>query len=201
MRSKANALTLASWQSRAILARGILAMLFGATIFLVAEGTLAVLVLLVGTYVLFDGLIGVALGVSEFDDKDPWWPTLAGGILGLGTGGIMLLMPGAAVAALIWSVAVWAIIRGMFDVLAALRLQPKLEREWLLGLGGILSFSFGVLMFMYPRTGAAMIATFIGVYALVFGIVLTACGIRLRGSMHALVLKGFNPVAPHITRS
>jgi uncharacterized membrane protein HdeD (DUF308 family) len=169
MRSKANALTLASWQSRAILARGILAMLFGATIFLVAEGTLAVLVLLVGTYVLFDGLIGVALGVSEFDDKDPWWPTLAGGILGLGTGGIMLLMPGAAVAALIWSVAVWAIIRGMFDVLAALRLQPKLEREWLLGLGGILSFSFGVLMFMYPRTGAAMIATFIGVYALVFG--------------------------------
>ena len=48
-------------------------------------------------------------------------------------------------------------------------------------IAGIVSIIFGVLVFVYPVSGALAIAWLIGVYALVFGVSMLAFGIRLSG--------------------
>jgi uncharacterized membrane protein HdeD (DUF308 family) len=50
----------------------------------------------------------------------------------------------------------------------------------LLGLGGVVSVVFGILVMGFPITGALVIAIWWGIYAIVFGATLVGLGFRLR---------------------
>jgi uncharacterized membrane protein HdeD (DUF308 family) len=50
-----------------------------------------------------------------------------------------------------------------------------------LAVGGILSIVFGVLLIIWPAAGLVTMAWLIGLYALLFGILLIGLGFRLRG--------------------
>ena len=73
-----------------------------------------------------------------------------------------------------------AIVRGVLDLVAAVRLRREIEGEWLLALSGVLSIIFGVVVFLFPSAGALTIAWLMGIYAAAWGIVLIGLGIRLR---------------------
>ena len=76
--------------------------------------------------------------------------------------------------------AAWALISGGLMVAAAVRLHASHGRWWL-GLGGVASLLWGVLLFAAPVMGAVVLTWWLGIYAIVFGIALLACGWRLRG--------------------
>ena len=52
-----------------------------------------------------------------------------------------LLWPGVTAVALLYLIAVWAIVRGVFEILAPFHLRRDLTNEWLLALNGALSGS------------------------------------------------------------
>ena len=66
------------------------------------------------------------------------------------------------------------------SIAAAIRLRKVITNEWFLALAGVLSVIVGIVLFAYPGAGALAIAIVIGVYALMFGAVLIALGVRLR---------------------
>jgi uncharacterized membrane protein HdeD (DUF308 family) len=74
----------------------------------------------------------------------------------------------------------WAILTGVLEIIAAIRLRKVISGEWLLALSGLLSVAFGVLVLAFPGAGAIGIAFILGVYAAAAGIVLIALGVRLR---------------------
>jgi uncharacterized membrane protein HdeD (DUF308 family) len=156
--------------------RGLLAVLFAFCAFIWPGLTLGVLVLLWGAFAIVDGVIAIAAGAST-----RWWSQVFFGVLGVVAGLIALFMPGITALALLMVIAAWAIVRGVFEIVAAIRLRKELTGEWLLILAGAVSVAFGVLMVLYPAAGALAVVWLIGLQALMAGIFLFALAFRLRG--------------------
>jgi uncharacterized membrane protein HdeD (DUF308 family) len=77
-------------------------------------------------------------------------------------------------------VGAWALVTGIAEIVAAIRLRKQIEGELMLGLAGLVSAIFGVLVLVWPIAGAVTIATLIGIFALIYGVVLIVLGFRLR---------------------
>ena len=60
-------------------------------------------------------------------------------------------------------------MRGIFEIVAAIRLRKEIEGEWLMALAGALSIAFGALMFAFPGSGAVAVVWWIGAYAVAIG--------------------------------
>lgn len=175
--------------------RGVLAILFGVVALLVPGTALIALVLVFGFYALLDG------GVSFFHalthrGRPRWWVGLLEGIVGIGIGILTFLWPGITGLALLYLIAFWAILTGILEVVAAIQLRKEIENEWLLGLGGVLSVAFGVLLIISPVSGALAIAWLIGIYAIMFGVTLIVLGFRLRNRVPSVNRTNQTPLSP-----
>lgn len=160
--------------------RGIAAIVFGILAFIWPGPTLLALVLLFGAYALVDGVASLVLVLRRRRPKDtPVWAMVLVGIAGIGAGVVTFLWPGITAVALLAVVAAWAIVRGIFEIIAAVRLRKEIEGEWLLGLAGALSIVFGVLLLLQPGAGLLALVWLVGIYALIAGVVYISLGVRL----------------------
>ncbi len=132
---------------------------------------------LFGAYALVDGILAI---VSTFRSGE-WWPPLLEGTVGITAGVGAFLWPGITALALLYLIAAWAILTGILEIVAAIRLRKVIENEWWLALGDVASVILGVIMVATPEAGALGLVWAIGAYALLFGITLIALGFRLRG--------------------
>jgi uncharacterized membrane protein HdeD (DUF308 family) len=160
--------------------RGVFALLFGFLAFVAPGATLTTLVFVFGFYAILNGAFALyaAWNLRSFDR---WWVFLLEGLLGIVAGVIAFVYPGAAALAFLSILAAWAILVGILQIVAAIRLRKEIENEWSLGLSGLASVVFGVLLVVWPRSGLVAISWIIGLYAIAFGIMLLVLGSRLRG--------------------
>jgi len=161
--------------------RGVLAILFGIVAFVLPGLTFVVLVIWFGAYAFVDGIFTVIAAIMNRTKNDRWWVLLLEGLLGIVVGILTFLQPGITGAALVYLIAAWAIITGVLEVIAAIRLRQEIQGEFWLALTGVLSVIAGIAMFLFPDTGAIAIVWIIGAYALLFGIMLLVLAFRLRG--------------------
>jgi uncharacterized membrane protein HdeD (DUF308 family) len=163
-----------------VLIRGVAGVLFGIATFFAPGVSLAVLVLLFGTYALLDGVLAVITAVRRRNVSDRWWMLLLEGLVGIAAGIVTLVWPGITALALLYVIAAWALLTGAFEIAAAIRLRKIITGEWLLVLSGIASIGLGILLMIFPGPGALVMVLWIGAYAFVFGILLIALSLRLR---------------------
>lgn len=163
----------------AVVLRGVFAVIFGLLALIWPGATLFVLIMLFGAYALVDGVFALiaAFRVAGGDR----WPLLLEGVVGILIGLLTFFWPGVTALVLLSFIAAWAIITGIFEIVAAIRLRREIEGEWALGLAGVASLIFGVLLILFPGAGALSLIWLIGAYAIVFGILLILLGLRLRG--------------------
>ena len=145
--------------------------------------TVLALVLVFGVYAFADGVLALVGAVRAIRSNERWGALLLEGIAGIGAAVVSWLWPHITVLALVWVIAAWAVITGIFEIVAAIRLRKLIRGEWLLGLAGVVSVIFGVVIVGEPLAGAVVIALTVGAYALIFGIVMIALGLRLRSWM------------------
>jgi uncharacterized membrane protein HdeD (DUF308 family)/sporulation protein YlmC with PRC-barrel domain len=157
------------------------AILFGILAFAWPGITLFVLVLFFGAYMLVDGLFAIVAAVRAAGREARWWLLLIEGVLGVLAGLVAAFWPGLTALALLYFIAAWAIVTGILEIAAAVRLRREIAGEWALGLSGLLSLLFGVLLVVIPApAGILSLLWLIGVYAIAFGVVLLVLAFRVR---------------------
>ena len=163
-----------------VVLRGLVAVLFGVAAFVWPGLTTLALVIMFGVYALVDGLFAVVTGLTHIQDTPRWWVFLLEGLVGIIAGVVAVLFPAVATLALLALVAAWAIITGVLEIAAAIRLRREIANEWFLALGGVLSIGLGLLLIFRPLAGGLALIWTIGAYALIFGVLLISLGFRLR---------------------
>lgn len=159
-----------------LLIRGILAVLFGLMAFAWPALTLVTLVLLYGAYAFVDGLTAIWLAVSSRA-----WGLLLFGILGVIVGIYTFFYPGSAALVLLYLIAAWALVRGIFEIVTAVQLRKEISYEWALIVSGLISIIFGIVLAANPRGGALAMVVVIGAFAFMFGVMMIVLAFRVRG--------------------
>jgi uncharacterized membrane protein HdeD (DUF308 family) len=164
----------------ALLIRGIAAVIFGIFALFWPGATAVALVLVFGAYAFVDGVFAIVAAFRAAESHERWLAFAIEGLVGLAIAAITIFRPGITGYALYVTIAVWAVITGILELVAAIQLRRMIQGEWLLILGGVASIVFGGLLIAYPLSGVLTVIYLIGAYAIVFGVVFIGFAFRLR---------------------
>ena len=164
----------------ALILRGLAAVIFSVLTFVLPGVTLQVLILMFGAYMLVDGVFRVAAALGGRRSSSHWGLMLLHGLLGIGLGIFTWIAPGVTAVALLVYIAIWAVITGVLEIVAAIRLRHEIRGELWLGLGGLLSIAFGAMVLLFPLAGALSMVWMLAGYAMAFGVSMVVLGVRLR---------------------
>jgi uncharacterized membrane protein HdeD (DUF308 family) len=165
--------------------RGLLAILFGVLAYAWPGITIATLVLFFGAFALVSGIFAVIAAFAGRKAHEDWWVLLLEGLLGILVGVLTWRAPGITALALVLYIAAWALVTGVLEIVAAIRLRKQIQGEFWLALSGLLSVAFGALLLFSPGAGALALLWIIAAYAIVFGVVLILLGFRVRNAVPA----------------
>jgi uncharacterized membrane protein HdeD (DUF308 family) len=157
-----------------IIIEGIFAIIIGLFLIVSPGMTIAIIIQALGLYWLLAGLLAI---VSIFIDKTNWGWKLAGGLLGIVAGILVIRHP-------LWStilipttlaiaIGVLGIIVGLIDVIQAFK-----GAGWGTGILGVLSIILGTIIFLNPTIAAFASAFLIGLIAIVGGVAAIIMALR-----------------------
>src|SRR5262252_869345 len=164
----------------AIALRGLVAVLFGIAAFTWPGITLWALVALFGAYALVDGIFAIIESFRRDVVGERWWALLFEGFVGIAIGVLTFFWPGLTAMGLLYLIAFWAIVTGVFEIITAIRLRHEIRGEWMMALIGVLSIALGFLMVAIPLAGALSVILMIGAYAFATGALMIALAFKLR---------------------
>ena len=165
----------------ALALRGAIAIVFGLAALLRPGIALEALILLFGAYALVDGVFAIVGIFGGTRGGTPRWLLLIEGIAGILAGLIAFVLPGLTALLLLYLIAAWAIVTGIFEIATAIRLRNEIRGEWAVIAGGVLSVVFGVILIVVSSFAAILsLIWLIGIYAVAFGIMLLFAGFRVR---------------------
>jgi len=157
--------------------RGLLAVLFGFAALLLPLGTLEAVGRLFGVYAILEGALVVLIGMRGTQYRGAF---LSEGAFGIMAGLVALAWPGVTALVLLYVIAIWAILSGIAEIIAAVALRREIEGEWVLFLVGVLSVVLGVAMAVLPSVGVLSLIWLVGLYALAVGIAMIVLAFRVR---------------------
>lgn len=109
-----------------------------------------------------------------------WWALALRGVAGIIFGLLTFLMPGVTLAVLVWWFGAYAIVDGIFAIIAAIRVPTGNSRWWALLIEGAAGVIAGVIAFTWTGVTAIVLVYLIGIWAFVTGIFEIVAAIRLR---------------------
>ncbi len=160
-----------------MLVRGIAAILFGIAAFTWPGLTIWALVLLFAGYAIVDGASMIVFGRRM---GNWFWYGLAG-LVSMAAGVIAIAWPGITAMALLWVIAAWAILNGIFQIMAGMEIRKEVEGEWVFFVGGALAILFGLILVFRPGTGALGVVWLIGTFMILVGILQVVLSFKLKG--------------------
>lgn len=149
-----------------VLIEGIAAILIGILLVLEPDMTTAILLQVLGLYWLISGILSI---VRIFLDKTRWGLKLAGGILGIIAGLLVLQHP-------LWSTMIipttLILIVGVIGIVVGIvgLIEAFTGAGWGAGVLGILAIIFGILLLLNPVVGATLLPVVLGIAAIVGGV-------------------------------
>lgn len=162
-----------------LLIYGVLAVLFGILALSRPVSTAAVLAWTLGLFAIAEGIISVlALFDREQGVSRGWLIFYA--VVSLAFGVLALSRPLAVASVLLFFIAAWLIVGGIYRIVFAVRVRKEIKGEWLIILSGVLAIALGVMFALNPLVGLAVTTFWIGLLALIYGVSQIVAAFRLR---------------------
>jgi uncharacterized membrane protein HdeD (DUF308 family) len=181
------------------LLRGVVWILFGIAVLAQPGISLVALTLLFGAFAFLDGISIVVTAIGGRQDYENWWLLLLTGLAGIVVGVLTFVSPGSTALGLLYLIAIWAIATGILAFTTAIYLRKEIEGEFWLGLAGLASVAFGVLLIARPGSGVLAVLWLLGVYSIALGAILVVLAFETR-SFTNQVTAGGRDVASSRTR-
>ncbi len=166
-----------SWS---ILLRGALAVAFGVLVLASPSMGVRALIVMFAIFAAADGIASLSTAATHGRAGLAWGWWLVEGLIGLAIAAFAFMRPGATLLAIVLVIGFRAVVLGLFELGGALA-GPRLEHRWLLGLAGVVSIAFGVLLILQPLAGTMALLWLVGAYGIVVGLALVALGLRALG--------------------
>jgi uncharacterized membrane protein HdeD (DUF308 family) len=166
------------WKVTAL--RGVLAIAFAVVILVWPSVGLSVLIALFGAFALVSGVatIAGAINLPLVGAQRSW--LVFEGLLGVAVGVAVFIWPDLSALGLLYAIGAWAIAMGIFEMAVAFVFPFSASWSLLAVLGGLLSIGFGVIMFAHPGAGAVALLGLVAAFALVTGAMQIAFALELR---------------------
>lgn len=170
-----------NWEMLAV--RAACAIFFGILAWIWPGMTVFALIVLFGVYALIDGIAAIVAAVRGVAGTSRVGLAITG-VLGVLVGIAALVSPGVTSLVLLMLIAAWAVVTGVFEIVAAVSLRREIRGEGWHIAGGIVSVLFGIALFTWPATGVLALVWLIGGFSVLFGIVSLVAAFQLRRLGH-----------------
>jgi len=158
--------------------RGTIAIIFGLLAIFSPYIVIFSLMTFFGFFLALSGVLIITLALlGELDSR---LLRIVEGIIFIATGILVLMNPVSSAAGIMIFIAAWAIVSGIIQIMAAIRLRKVITNEWMTILNGVISILFGIVLAANLITGAAVITMFFGVFILLSGILYLIFAFRVK---------------------
>jgi uncharacterized membrane protein HdeD (DUF308 family) len=163
-----------------LIARGIVLFLLGLVAFAAPGSIMFTLIFVFAAFVLASAVFAVGRGVTGIAARGQGWLLFLVGVLGVIVGIRMFRSPGVTMLMILWAIGIWAILSGIMEIAAGIRLRRQITGEWRMILAGVLSAVFGVILIWSPVAGGVALAWTLGIAAMAYGIMDIVLGFNVR---------------------
>jgi uncharacterized membrane protein HdeD (DUF308 family) len=151
--------------------RGVVAILFGLALLVWPGPTITIIAVAFAAYALISGALALTAARRQSSEHHDWLKTAAEGVVAIAAGLAILFWRALSATVVIYVIAAWAIISAIPAIFSALR-----ARDWLQGAEGVVLAVLGIILLASPGSTLRSLATVIGGFALVWGVVGLARG-------------------------
>lgn len=157
---------------------GLILVILGIAILVYPDVTLEIVILIVGIFLIIQGILELIFGFSA-DAKGAKWLFVLKGLLSLILGIIILVYPNETITIFVYLVAAWAIIWGILELVATFMVPAEVRRsvygaggKWAGVLIGLIAIIFGIILAVYPEATLTVIIYLIGILVIIVGIMM-----------------------------
>ena len=122
-----------------------------------------------------------------------WWALALRGLIAIVFGLLAIFSPGTTLAALVLLFGAYALVDGIFAIIAGVRATERHERWWPFALEGIVDFIAAAISFFMPLATALALLYLVSALAVITGVLRIIAAVRLRKQIHGewlLILNG-----------
>ena len=165
----------------AVTLRGVIAVIFGIVAIRSPNIAAQAFVIVFAVYAFADGILDFVLARQLARGEQRWGWYLVEGIASIALGVAALAFPGVTLLTAVLLIGLRAIVLGVLDLVTAFSWEG-FDSRLLLGITGVLSIMLGILLLGSPAAGGRALLWTIGVYAMIFGLLLFSLGLRMLGA-------------------
>lgn len=165
---------------------GLMAIVFGLFALFQPQATMWVVLMGVGVLALGDGVVSLLTAFRK-NTALPAWVLLVYAALSLGFGLLLLFQTQAVATFVIWLLAAWLIVAGLARIVFAVQMREVIDGKWLLWLSGLVAIGLGVWFLFNTSVGGVAIAWWLGIGALVYGVLQVAVAFYMRKNVVVVV--------------
>ena len=161
-----------------LVARGLIAIVFGVLAFAMPGLTVLTLAIVWGAYAITDGLFAMLYGFRGRGTRR--WAYVIVGVIGVLAGLVAFFWPNETALILVLIIGFWMLGIGIFEIVYAIQFRRAIAHPWAVGVSGLLSALVGLFIVVFPGAGALSLIWVIAIYAILYGILTIVAAFQLR---------------------